>query len=371
MLLIGASKSNVGKTELACSLIRRFSGAHDIVGVKVTAIRPEEDLCPRGKKGCGVCLSITGSYMLTEETSPPPGKDTARLLEAGAERVYWLRVLFGNMLEGLKALTDLIGKDTPTVCESNSLRTIVNPGLFLMVEPVDAGKYKPSALRVKHHADRIMIKKGGFTDADVNGICIENNCWGLKEDATAVILAGGKSSRLGRDKALVEIGGKPLIECIRDRLKPNFTELLISANDPEKYAFLGEKIVPDSILNSGPLGGIEACLESASHDRVVFVPCDVPDFDLPLLRRMLADVEGFDGVVPVTSEGMYEPLFAVYRRSVLPLVRESLDSGRKRVIGFYESCRMKQVHLRDDCRLRNLNTPEDFKRYENETGNLI
>ena len=100
MLMIGASGSNVGKTELACALLRRFGGGRRIVGVKVTAVASKDRSCPRGGQGCGVCSSMEGEYWITEETARGSGKDTGRLLAAGADKVYWLRVMRTHLRRG-------------------------------------------------------------------------------------------------------------------------------------------------------------------------------------------------------------------------------------------------------------------------------
>ena len=133
MLMIGSAGSNIGKTELAGALLGKFSKSHSIIGIKVTTIAAKDGQCPRGGNGCGVCSSLDGVYSITEETNAESNKDTARLLRVGASRVFWLRVLKKRLGEGLMALLDIIGPGAISICESNSLRYIVEPGLFLMV----------------------------------------------------------------------------------------------------------------------------------------------------------------------------------------------------------------------------------------------
>ena len=137
MLMIGSSGSNVGKTELACALLRRFSGAREIVGVKVTAIAAQDRSCPRGGRGCGVCSALEGPYQITQESARDSEKDTGKLLAAGAGTVYWLRVRRTHLPQGLAALLEAVGRDTVMICESNSLRQVVEPGLFLLVAPAE------------------------------------------------------------------------------------------------------------------------------------------------------------------------------------------------------------------------------------------
>ncbi|MHC4556771.1 MAG: hypothetical protein ACYS80_05640, partial [Planctomycetota bacterium] len=144
MLMIGSTGANVGKTELACAIFRKFSKNWDIVGVKVTTIEDKDGQCPRGGEGCGVCSSLDGVYCITEETDNSSGKDTARLLDAGASRVFWLRVLKKHLPEGVTALLDVIGPNAVSICESNSLRQAIEPGLFLMVRSCDLKIWKSS-----------------------------------------------------------------------------------------------------------------------------------------------------------------------------------------------------------------------------------
>ncbi|MFB0524886.1 MAG: nucleoside-triphosphatase, partial [Phycisphaerae bacterium] len=124
MLMIGSAGANVGKTELACALIRKFSKNTDVIGIKVTTIKAKDGRCPRGGQGCGVCSSLEGNFYITRETNTTSGKDTARLLAAGASRVFWLRVMKTHLKEGIAALLDIIGPNAISICESNSLRQV-------------------------------------------------------------------------------------------------------------------------------------------------------------------------------------------------------------------------------------------------------
>ena len=184
MLMIGSAGSNVGKTELACAIIHKFSRQNnDIVGIKVTTINEKDGQCPRGGEGCGVCSSLEGVYLITEETDPASGKDTSRLLSSGAVRVYWLRVLKTHIEEGFGALLKVIGSDSTCICESNSLRNAVEPGLFFVAVRKDAKIWKPSALEVKKLADKIVVSDGSSFDFDIDRIKLENGRWLLSDTA--------------------------------------------------------------------------------------------------------------------------------------------------------------------------------------------
>jgi hypothetical protein len=214
MLMIGSAGANVGKTELACALIKKFGKTTDITGIKVTTIRAKDGQCPRGGQGCGVCSSLDGDFDIMEETDSKSKKDTGRLLAAGAKRVFWLRVMKKSLKEGLRSLLDIIGRDAVSICESNSLRQVVEPGVFLMVKGRDSKTWKSSARNVKKYADRIVAAGPGGFDSVLDRIKLMSGKWALQEKATAIILAGGGSSRMGIDKSMLLIKDQPIIKHI-------------------------------------------------------------------------------------------------------------------------------------------------------------
>jgi len=363
MLMIGSSGSNVGKTELACALLRRFGGNHRIVGVKVTAIEGKDGSCPRGGLGCGVCSSMDAEYRITEETDRHSRKDTGRLLVAGADKVYWLRVMRTHLCQGLTAVLEAVGRDTVLICESNSLRQVVEPGLFLIVDRADRRSWKRSAQQVRQHADRNVLSDGSRFDLDLGRIQLAGTRWLLTEDATAIVLAGGHSRRMGTDKSMLPIDGRPMIEHICRQLRGTFARVLISANDTKKFSFLGLDIIPDRVPDQGPLMAVASALEASNSELNLIVGCDVPRIRLPVVRRMLAEAEKADIVVPVTGDGNKQPLFAVYRRSIRGSMNEVLESGGRRISHVYDSCRVRFMDLDDQSWFANLNTMADYERF--------
>jgi molybdopterin-guanine dinucleotide biosynthesis protein A len=376
MLMIGSAGANAGKTELACAILRKFAGNGKIVGIKVTAVQEKNGQCPRGGTGCGVCSSLEGVFCITEEKSGNTGKDTSRLLAAGAERVFWLQVLKEHLLEGLTALLDVIGPDAVSICESNSLRRVVEPGLFLMAKTADTKSWKHSAAEVKQYADRIVVSDGKSFDLDLDQIELIEGKWrlrgdcgcnskGLKTAATAIIMAGGGSGRMGTDKRLLLVDGLPMIEKIRDQLCGHFTRIIISANDPEKLKFLGLEVVPDRIPRQGPLMGIASALQASASELNFVIACDIPHIDLRFIEQMLAKAEtsGADVVIPITSRGRYEPLFAVYRRGVLEATDKALASGGRRISDIFGLCTVNYIDLPHPDSLINLNTQAEYEKF--------
>ena len=385
MLMIGSAGTNVGKTELACALIRKFckskgtpkrkktrlGSSRDIVGIKVTTIKAKDGQCPRGGQGCGVCSSLEGDFCITEEgtreaasqTGGSSGKDTARLLAAGASRVFWLRVMKTHLKEGLAALLDIIGPDAVSICESNSLRQVVEPGLFLIVKDRNLKVWKNSARSVRRCADRIVVCDGGGFDFDLGQIHLVQGEWALLEEATAIIMAGGSSSRMGVDKSVLPINGRPMIEIICEQLRGTFSRILISTNEVERLTFLGFEIIPDKVPGQGPLMGIASALEASTNELNFVVACDIPHIDLAYVRKMLVEAKRADMVIPTTGDGKYEPLFAVYRKSALGTINEVLSSGGRKISDVFGRCRVKYVKLSEAQWFTNINTMADYEEF--------
>ncbi|NIP22763.1 MAG: NTP transferase domain-containing protein [Phycisphaerae bacterium] len=363
MLMIGSAGANVGKTELACALIKKFGKTTDITGIKVTTIRAKDGECPRGGEGCGVCSSLDGDFDIMEETDSNSQKDTARLLAAGAKRVYWLRVMKKSLEQGLTCLLDIIGPEAVSICESNSLRQVVEPGLFLMVKGRDSKTWKSSARNVKKYADRIVVTGPRGFDSDLDRIKLISGKWKLQEQATAIIMAGGGSSRMGIDKSMLLIKDKPIIQHICDQLSGTFSQILISTDDVEKYSFLGFDCIPDKIPGQGPLMGIASSLQASVNEVNFVVACDIPHIDIRVVRKMLAEVDTADMVIPTTGSDKYEPLFGVYRKSSLEVINTLLSSGVRKISDVFAKCRVKYIKLKKE-QLTNLNTMAEYEEFK-------
>ena len=367
MLMIGSAGANVGKTELARVLLRKFGKNHNITGIKVTTIKDKDGQCPRGGEGCGVCSSLEGNFCITEETSKTSDKDTARLLAAGASRVFWIRVLKEHLVEGINAMLDVIGPKVVSICESNSLRQVVEPGLFLMARNNDSDSWKKSAELVREYADRIVISDSGNFDLNLDRIKLVDGKWVLLEKATAILMAGGGSRRMGTDKSMLEIEGRLIIERTCEQLSACFEQILISTNEVDKFKFLDFQIVHDKIPEQGPLMGIASALEASDNEINFVIACDIPQIELRDVRRIINEAVNSDAdiIVPVTSDGKYEPLFAVYRKSALNAINEVLSSGGRKISDVFNLCNVKKVEL--GLNLVNLNTMAEYEEFQKTT----
>ncbi|MHC4538923.1 MAG: molybdenum cofactor guanylyltransferase, partial [Planctomycetota bacterium] len=184
--------------------------------------------------------------------------------------------------------------------------------------------------------------------------------WAVRMPATAIILAGGDSTRMGQDKTMLPIDGRPMIEHIHEQLRPHFSKMLISSNKPCIHDFLGATVVPDEVTGKGPLMGIASALR-ASADEVNFViACDMPGIDIGLVKAMLRQARDYDAVVPTVGPRLHEPLFAVYRKSALSAIEEVLRSGSNRVVDAFGHCKVRYVDV-SGRQLRNVNTKAEYR----------
>ena len=182
-------------------------------------------------------------------------------------------------------------------------------------------------------------------------------------DLSAAILVGGASRRMGQDKGLLEIAGRPLIARIAANLVPHFHEVFLVTDNPEPYCFLGLPTVPDMVPGMGPLMGIASALRAAACDSLFVIACDIPDLDWPLMELLLAGPLEADCIVPILKDGMREPLFAMYRKSAMPAIERLLADGRRQVQALFPLVKTHYVPIMDARGIPNLNTPEDLQRY--------
>jgi len=362
MLIIGAAGRNVGKTEFACELIRRHAATQPVFGIKVTTVHGHGGPCSRGGQGCGVCTSLTENYCITEEHQASGRKDTSRMLRAGAQGVWWLRVLREHIEAGLREVLERIPAHALIVCESNTARTVLEPGLFLVVRETGAAAMKPSCRVVFDQADRVVEFSGHGWDFQPAEVAVAGRRWVLRPSATAVILAGGESLRMGSDKSMLEVDGQPMIGRVADQLA-FFPERLIGSNDPARFEFLRIPVVPDRIPGRGPLMGILSCVDRAAFDLCFVTGCDIPILNPRFILHLLAQADEHDIVMPRFSDGRVEPLLGVYRKTVVPVAQAIIERGGRRIVELFDHLRVRFVSGDGLSWYHNLNTVEDYRRW--------
>lgn len=189
------------------------------------------------------------------------------------------------------------------------------------------------------------------------------------EGVTGIILAGGKNSRMGAEKALLKVGPYFIIERISGVLRKLVDEILVVAGQPEKYAAYGDRVVSDIITGRGPLGGIHAGLVHAAYPRVLVTACDMPFTSAGLVRLIMDSAAGYDVVVP-RYRGYPEPLFALYGKSCTGVIERQLAGGRNKITAFYGLVRVRYLEEHEmvavePCLERvffNVNTPGDLEK---------
>jgi molybdenum cofactor guanylyltransferase len=188
---------------------------------------------------------------------------------------------------------------------------------------------------------------------------------------TISIQAGGQSRRMQRDKGLVPLNGRPLIEHLVERVRPLGDEILITTNQPQDYAYLGLPMASDKTPGAGALAGLHTAMEAAHGERVLVLACDMPFVNVPLLKHLLELSVDVDIVVPRWQD-ILQTLHAVYRRSAcLPAIEQVLEQGLKRVISFYPQVEVREVSEQEILRFDpgglsffNVNTPEELQEAE-------
>jgi len=182
---------------------------------------------------------------------------------------------------------------------------------------------------------------------------------------TGCVLCGGESRRMGRDKALLELAGAPLVERALRVLRGISERQLLLSGSGERYSQFGVEQLTDAVPGAGPLGGLLAALEAASTPWVALLGCDQPRVDRSTYRALFAQAER-EGAELCLLESEYglEPTIGVYQRALAGRVRACLEAGERRMTSIHASARVATLAIDagpPELAL-NVNTPEDFRR---------
>jgi molybdopterin-guanine dinucleotide biosynthesis protein A len=195
---------------------------------------------------------------------------------------------------------------------------------------------------------------------------------GVSPPVAGVVLAGGQSRRLGRDKAVEPFWGQPLIRRVIDRVAPVTQEIVVVVADAARGQSLPlesrHRVAVDRYPGGGSLGGIFSGLAAARHPWALVVSCDMPFLNPSLLRHMLSLRQDADAVVPVV-DGRPEPTHALYFKACLPHIEARIQAGELKISGFFDQVRVRYL-AEDEVRrfdpeglsFFNVNTPEDLAR---------
>lgn len=180
-----------------------------------------------------------------------------------------------------------------------------------------------------------------------------------------VILAGGKSSRMGTDKALLALSGKNFITKLSEELD-YFEEKLIARGNQSEIKDVVWKCIPDIYIQRGPLGGIHSALLQCQSDALFCVSCDMPLVRSSLVKKLCRYFESKDEadvVIAVTEDGRKHPLCGIYRKSVLSVLEEQILDGNYRVMATLDKLKVEYIQLtfEESAQLKNINTPEEYQ----------
>jgi molybdopterin-guanine dinucleotide biosynthesis protein A len=181
-------------------------------------------------------------------------------------------------------------------------------------------------------------------------------------------MAGGKNSRMGKNKAFLQVGGETILENIVKQLKKVTSDLIIVSSRPRDFRHSGIKTVSDIYPGCGPLGGIHAGLTNSDNAVNLVVACDMPFLQPEVLEYLIQRGEGYDVVIPRLGKYV-EPLTACYNKSCLQVIENRLKARRLKITSFFSEVNVLYVERDKLCEMAdidhlflNVNTPEDLHR---------
>lgn len=182
---------------------------------------------------------------------------------------------------------------------------------------------------------------------------------------SGILMAGGKSRRMGQDKAFLTLKGKELYRYPLEKLEKFCSEIIISANN-EKYNQLGYKVVHDEIQNIGPIGGIFSCLKETSNQKALILSCDLPFISDEYIQLLLSGCRSSSICMGTNLQGIPEALISIMDKSILPFLNENISSGiykMNRLLDHPESCLLSSDLLTGipETNFLNINSPDDYK----------
>lgn len=183
-----------------------------------------------------------------------------------------------------------------------------------------------------------------------------------KQHITGVILAGGKNTRMGSDKGLLQVGGKSIMERQIAVLQPLVKEIIIIHNG-DNYTQLGHQIHIDIIPDCGPMGGIYTALMVSQTPKIFVLSCDMPFVSPELIKMIIEEAENYDIAIPRHGNKL-EPLYAIYDQSCLGTLKKLLDQRALKMMDALQFFKVKEIRVPDKILVTqpfiNINTPEDY-----------
>lgn len=187
----------------------------------------------------------------------------------------------------------------------------------------------------------------------------------MKDKITGIVLAGGKSSRMGQNKALLNYQEKKMFEHAIEKISPYCQQIFISG-DFEEYKKMGYNVVNDRIKSIGPIGGLYSSLiESKTYLNIV-IACDVPLIASNAFELLINEIENYDAAVLKTPDGKIEPLIGIYTKNALPVIKKQIAGGNYKMMHLLRLLNSKYAYYLNTNRLKNINTIEDYNKLSYE-----
>lgn len=180
----------------------------------------------------------------------------------------------------------------------------------------------------------------------------------MTNNLSGIILAGGKSSRMGTNKAFVLFQNRRMIDWSYEKLTPFTSSILVSSNS--NIPDMDARIIPDIFPDKGPLGGLYASLLASESEWNLLIPCDVPLVPVELFKQMLPFCNSQQAVIPKLPNGNLEPLVAVYNRNIIPVLEQMILTNDFKLMNLFSKIHVHYFPVEDPSIFKNINAPSDL-----------
>jgi molybdenum cofactor guanylyltransferase len=332
--IVGKKRS--GKTDLMVGLIGSLSAR----GYKIAAVR----------------------HSSHEHAVDKEGTDTSRYKQAGAKGTALVTASETNLF-----ILTIDWKQKVSVLQN----VFCDADIILMEGGIKNGEHKIEIVKeggdlLCRDDEGLMALVGGnsecvtcFLPGDTEGISDLIEGAFLVPIISVAVMAGGKSKRLGQNKALMQINGISVVESVLNMVSPYVQKVMIIANTSEEYSFLDIETAKDVRPGFGPLSGIHSALSLASSEYVLVVSCDIPLVGSKQIEQLVSSCRGHD--ITIFKHKNFEPLCAVYRRSCIDALNELIDHNECRIIDLFPTLDVKVLRVDDAEIFRSINTKEDYE----------
>jgi len=188
----------------------------------------------------------------------------------------------------------------------------------------------------------------------------------MNQNLTGIILSGGKSARMGENKAFIKVEGTPIIHRIHSLFERLFNEIIIVTEQKDLFSNLNARIYSDLIPNRGVLGGLYTGIFFSSFPFSFCVACDMPFLKESIIKYLIKNIDNYDVIVPKTEDGL-QPLHALYSKNCLEPIKKIMEQGKYKVLDFYPMVKVKIIDEHEFFSFDpmkesfvNVNTPEEL-----------